>query len=123
LRLRRSSLTVLQASGYPGLPGVFTQGQIAGWKRVTDAVHAKGGLIYCQLWHAGRATVPALIEGQDTLSSSDIPIKGTAVDGSEYASNPPKSMTIEEIKEVVESFGAAARRCIEAGFDGVEIHG
>jgi 2,4-dienoyl-CoA reductase-like NADH-dependent reductase (Old Yellow Enzyme family) len=113
-----------QASGYPGLPGVFTTGQLAGWKRVTEAVHAKGGLIYCQLWHVGRATVPALIEGNQTISSSDISITGKAVDGSEYSASPPRPMTVEEIKEVTAEFAAAAKRCVEhAGFDGVEIHG
>ena len=113
----------LQCGGYPGIPGVFTSGQLAGWKRVTDAVHAKGGFIYCQIWHVGRATVPALIEGQTTLSSSDIPIKGKAVNGQEYSDFPPRPATIEEIKGIVENFATAAKRCVEAGFDGVEIHG
>lgn len=111
-----------QASGYPGLPGVFSPGQIAGWKRVTDAVHAKGGFIYCQIWHVGRASSRGLI-GQQTVSSSDIPIKGNAVDGSDYAADPPRPMTVEEIHEVTKDFGEAAKKCIEAGFDGVEIHG
>ena len=117
-------LIQFQASGYPGIPGVFTTGQLAGWKRVTDAVHAKGGSIICQLWHVGRATVPALIEGKQTMSSSDVPIEGNAVDGSAYAANPPRLMTLEEIKEVTAEWATASKRCIEdAGFDGVEIHG
>ena len=95
-----------------------------GWKRVTDAVHAKGGFIYCQIWHVGRGTVPALIEGNQTWSSSDIPIKGKAVNGDEYADFPPRPMTVEEINGVVTNFADAAKRCVEdAGFDGVEIHG
>jgi len=85
----------VQCGGYPGIPGVFTSGQVAGWKRVTDIVHAKGGFIYCQIWHVGRATVPALIEGQTTLSSSDIPIKGKAVNGQDYSDFPPRPATIE----------------------------
>jgi 2,4-dienoyl-CoA reductase-like NADH-dependent reductase (Old Yellow Enzyme family) len=97
---------------------------LEGWKRVTDAVHEKGGFIYCQIWHVGRGTVPALIEGNTTLSSSDIPIKGKAVNGDEYADYPPRPMTIEEINDVVNEFADAAKRCVEeAGFDGVEIHG
>ncbi|KAG0651219.1 Nicotinate catabolism cluster hxnS [Hyphodiscus hymeniophilus] len=112
------------ASGYPGIPGVFTTGQLAGWKRVTDAVHAKGGFIYCQLWHVGRGTVPALIEGKETISSSNIPIKGPAVNGDEYSATPPRPATVEEIKEITAEWAAASKRCIEdAGFDGVEIHG
>jgi len=111
------------ASGYPGVAGIFTPSQITGWKKVTDAVHAKGGYIYNQLWHVGRETVPALIEGHTALSSSDIPIEGKALNGAEYADTPPKPMTKEEIAETVKEYAAAAKRSIEAGFDGVEIHG
>ncbi|PSS10865.1 hypothetical protein M430DRAFT_108476 [Amorphotheca resinae ATCC 22711] len=110
-------------SGYPGVAGVFTPGQIAAWKRVTDAVHAKGGFIFCQIWHVGRATVPSLIEGNTTMSSSDIPITGKALTGAEYSDTPPKPMTVDQIKGVVSDFADAAKKCVEAGFDGVEIHG
>ncbi|KAK4943159.1 hypothetical protein LTR10_017183 [Elasticomyces elasticus] len=112
-----------QACGYPGVPGIFTKSQIAGWKRVTDAIHAKGGFIFCQLWHVGRATVPSFLDGKPCVSSSSIPLKGKALDGSDYASTPPKELTVEEIQEIVQEFAAAAKRAMEAGFDGVEIHG
>jgi 2,4-dienoyl-CoA reductase-like NADH-dependent reductase (Old Yellow Enzyme family) len=102
---------------------VFTPGQLAGWKRVTDAVHAKGGFIYCQIWHVGRATVPALIEGNTTLSSSNFAIAGKAVNGEEYGDFPPRPMTVDEIHSVTKEFAEAAKRCLGAGFDGVEIHG
>ncbi|KZF25826.1 FMN-linked oxidoreductase [Xylona heveae TC161] len=111
------------ACGYPGVPGIFTLDQIAGWKRVTDAVHAKGGFIFCQLWHVGRATCPSFLDGHNTVSSSDIPIGGKAFDGTDYASNPPKPMSIDQIQETVHEFAAAAKRAMQAGFDGVEIHG
>ncbi|KAJ5981751.1 hypothetical protein N7522_013379 [Penicillium canescens] len=111
------------AAGYPGVPGIFTPSQIAGWKKVTDAVHAKGAFIYCQLWHVGRATVSSFIEGRDVLGASEIPITGNALDGSEYAASPPRPMTTEEIQETVKEYVAAAKRAREAGFDGVEIHG
>ncbi|KUJ17909.1 12-oxophytodienoate reductase 1 [Mollisia scopiformis] len=123
LQLTEATNISLLASGYPGIPGVFTPAQIAGWKRVTDAVHAKGGFIYCQIWHVGRASSSKLLGGKQTVSSSDIPIKGNAVDGTDYAADPPRPMTVEEIQEIVKDFGAAAKKCIEAGFDGVEIHG
>jgi len=90
----------------------------------TDAVHAKGGYIFCQIWHVGRATVPALIEGHQTLSSSNIPIKGQAVNGDEYSDFPPRPMTVEEIQIVARDFAEAAKAAVDvAGFDGVEIHG
>ncbi|EKV11627.1 12-oxophytodienoate reductase opr, putative [Penicillium digitatum] len=111
------------AAGYPGVPGIFTSSQIAGWKKVTDAVHTKGGYIYCQLWHVGRATVSSLIEGKEVLGASEIPLAGNALDGSEYAASPPRAMTVEEIQDTVKEFAAAAKRARDAGFDGVEVHG
>lgn len=111
------------AAGYPGVPGIFTDTQIAGWRKVTDAVHAKGAFIYCQLWHVGRATVPSFIDGKQALSSSDIPISGNGLDGTEYAVLPPRPMSIEEIQDTVKEYAAAAKRAMDAGFDGVEVHG
>lgn len=90
---------------------------------MTDAIHAKGGFIFCQLWHVGRATVPSLLDGKDSVSSSNIPISGKALDGSDYAATPPKPMSVEEIQDTVKEFAAAGKRALEAGFDGVEIHG
>lgn len=112
-----------QAAGYPGVPGIFTPSQIAGWKKVTDAVHAKGAVILCQLWHVGRATTPGWLGGRQTVSSSNIPISGKALDGSEYADAPPRPLTVDEIKQTVAEYAAASKRAIQAGFDGVEIHG
>jgi 2,4-dienoyl-CoA reductase-like NADH-dependent reductase (Old Yellow Enzyme family) len=113
----------MQAAGYPGVPGIFTPSQIEGWKKVTNAVHAKGGLILCQLWHVGRATTPGFLGGKTPLAPSDIPISGKALDGTEYADAPPRPMTVDDIKEVVLEYAAASKRAIDAGFDGVEIHG
>lgn len=111
------------ASGYPGVPGLFSQTQLEGWKRVTDAVHSKGGFIYCQIWHTGRASPKGLLGGKQPMSSSDIPISGNALDGTLYSDAPPKPMTMEEIHEVTNDFAKAAKNAVEAGFDGVEIHG
>lgn len=105
------------------MPGIFTQSQIAGWKKVTEAVHVKGAYIFCQLWHVGRATVPSLLGGQQAVSSTNIPISGKALDGTEFSAFPPKAMTVAEIHETVDEFAAAAQRAMDAGFDGVEIHG
>ncbi|KAF1349159.1 12-oxophytodienoate reductase 1 [Delphinella strobiligena] len=111
------------ASGYPGVPGLFSQTQLEGWKRVTDAVHSKGGFIYSQIWHTGRASPKGLLGGKQPMSSSDIPISGKALDGTLYSDAPPRPMTVEEIQEVTNDFAKAAKNAIEAGFDGVEIHG
>jgi 2,4-dienoyl-CoA reductase-like NADH-dependent reductase (Old Yellow Enzyme family) len=89
---------------------------------VTDAVHSKGAFIYCQLWHVGRATVPGLLGGADAVSSTTVPIKGKALDGTEYSATPPRIMTVDEIKAEAKEYAAAAKRALQAGFDGVEIH-
>ncbi|KAL4959703.1 alkene reductase [Aspergillus stella-maris] len=123
LMLTEATPISASAAGYPGVPGIFTPSQIAGWKKVTDAVHAKGGLILCQLWHVGRATTPGMLGGKQPVSSSDIPISGNAPDGTVFADAPPRPMTVDDIKETVAEYAAASKRAIEAGFDGVEIHG
>jgi 2,4-dienoyl-CoA reductase-like NADH-dependent reductase (Old Yellow Enzyme family) len=104
------------------LPGIFSPSQIAGWKKDNDVVHAKGGYMYCQLWHVSRATVFSFIEGKDFLGASDTPISGNALDESEYAASPPRAMTVQEIQDTMHEYAAAAKRAREAGFDGVEVH-
>ncbi|KAM5355155.1 hypothetical protein ACJ41O_001801 [Fusarium nematophilum] len=112
------------ASGYPGIPGVFAASQLAGWKRVTDAVHAKGGFIICQLWYTGRASSSAMRGGEQPLSSSGIPMQGNYFDGTPCAEDPPRPATVAEIQELTATWATAAKNAIEeAGFDGVEIHG
>ncbi|KAI1844519.1 hypothetical protein JX266_009406 [Neoarthrinium moseri] len=122
LQLTEATDICLNASAYPGVPGIFTASQIAGWRKVTDAVHAKGGYIFCQIWHTGRASGPGLLGGQTPLSSSSIPMSGTYLDGMDCAANPPRPMTVDEIAQTTAEFAAAAKRAVEAGFDGVEIH-
>jgi len=67
--------------------------------------------------------VPSFIDGKQALSSSDIPISGNGLDGTEYAALPPRPMSIEEIQDTVKEYAAAAKQAREAGFDGVEVHG
>lgn len=113
----------LGASGYPGCPGVFSTEQLAAWRRVTDAVHAKGGFIVSQLWHTGRASSSAM-HGSKNVSSSNIPMNGCYLDGTPCADDPPRPLTIDEIHELTAEWAAAAKRAVDdAGFDGVEIHG
>lgn len=122
-QLTEATGIALHASGYPGSPGIFTESQIEGWRKITDAVHAKEGFIFCQIWHTGRASPPSFRNGMQPISSSDVPISGKALDGSDYSENPPRPATVDEIHEITAAFAGAAKNAIEAGFDGVEIHG
>ena len=112
--------------GYPGTPGIHTDGQVAGWRAVTDAVHAGGGRIFVQLWHVGRVSHPSLQPGgQLPVAPSAVGIEGamawTAAGQVPYVT--PRPLETDEIARVVEDFAAAARRAYAAGFDGVELHG
>lgn len=112
------------ACGYPGAPGVWTEEQVEAWKPITKAVHDKGGLIFCQLWHCGRASHPDLIGGRTPVSASAIAIQDNAYTPNGPAPYPvPQPLDKEGIKQTVKDFAAAARNAIAAGFDGVEIHG
>ncbi|KAL6901181.1 hypothetical protein GGI43DRAFT_433923 [Trichoderma evansii] len=105
-----------RAAGYENAPGIWTKEQIAGWKQVTDAVHAKGSYIYVQLWALGRVAVPdvAKAEGFQIKAPSPIGLEGLAV---------PEELTTEDIKLFLADYAQAARNAMEAGFDGVELHG
>ncbi|KAI8343901.1 hypothetical protein BC941DRAFT_364928 [Chlamydoabsidia padenii] len=110
------------AGGYPFAPGIFTDEQIAGWRRVTDAVHAKGGLIYNQLWHIGRATLSSCLPNNELPAApSAIAIQGNSLFGTPF--EVPHALTVDEIKDIVNDFAVAAKNAMKAGFDGVEIHG
>ena len=114
------------AQGYPSTPGLHTAEQVAGWRKVTDAVHAKGGKIYVQLWHVGRMSHTAYQpDGQAPVAPSAIAPKAkTFVAGQGMVDcSVPRALETAEIPGVVNDFRTAARNAIEAGFDGVEIHG
>ena len=110
------------------MPGVYTEAQIKGWRGVVDAVHAKGGLIFLQLWHVGRASHSSFQPGGVLpVSSSAVPIsaelKTMTADGKPTTYETPRALETGEIVGVVESFRQAASNALKAGFDGVEIHG
>jgi len=111
--------------GYPGTPGIYSDLQVAGWRRVTDAVHDRGGRIFLQLWHVGRVSDPTLQPGGALpVAPSAVPIQGTYRSRTgtwPYAT--PRALGLAEIPSVVKQFADGARRALEAGFDGVEIHG
>ncbi|MDG3088554.1 alkene reductase [Vibrio hannami] len=117
------------AKGYAWTPGIYTAEQIAGWKKVTDAVHAEGGAIFAQLWHVGRVTHPENIGGQQPVSSSAIKAENVKVFLDNGTDEPgfvdvvePRAMTTEDIKQVVADYRQAALNAVEAGFDGIELH-
>lgn len=105
-------------------PGIYSQEQIEGWKLTTNAVHEKGGRIFMQIWHGGRAAHPLLNGGKESVSASAIAIDGethTPEGKKPYA--VPRALSVDEIKSIVNDFRQAAINAKEAGFDGVEIHG
>lgn len=113
------------AQGYQDTPGVFTDAQVEGWKKVTDTVHAKGGHIFVQMWHVGRVSHRSLQPGGAApLAPSAVRANTKTYVNNGFAEvDEPRALTLDEIKGVVEDFGKAAANAIRAGFDGVEIHG
>jgi N-ethylmaleimide reductase len=111
--------------GYPGTPGIHTDEQVAGWRQVTEAVHAAEGRIFLQLWHVGRVSHPYFQQGGALpVAPSAIAIQGSA--RTPEGPKPfvaPRALELAEIPRRVEDFAAGARRALAAGFDGVEIHG
>ncbi|MGD1841286.1 MAG: alkene reductase [Thermonemataceae bacterium] len=112
--------------GYPRIPGIFTQAQIEGWKLVTSAVHEKDGKIFLQIMHVGRVAHPDnMPEDAEMIAPSAIAAEGEMyTDENGPQKHPtPRPMTKEDIKQAVEEYAQAAKNAIEAGFDGVELHG
>ncbi|WP_394129032.1 alkene reductase [Shewanella maritima] len=113
--------------GYPNTPGLFTPEQIKGWRVVTDAVHQQGGKIFAQLWHTGRVAHPHFFGGDsgegDVLSASDVAIEGSVPRMRELTYQTPTPASIAQINQLIADYAQAAANAIDAGFDGVEIHG
>ena len=113
-----------QAIGSPFTPGIYTNEQVEAWKKVTQAVHDKGGVIYAQLWHTGRVGHSLVKNGQLPVAPSAIGIEGqqhfTAEGPKDYET--PRELTISEIEQIVQDYKKAAIHAMEAGFDGVELH-
>src|ERR1700752_4529005 len=111
--------------GYAGAPGIYSDTQIAGWRRVTNAVHAKGGRIFLQLWHVGRQShVDLQPNGEAPVAPSAIAAEGYAYTKQvEVPFSMPRALELKEIPGIIEEFRAGAERALSAGFYGVEIHG
>lgn len=119
-----------QGQGYSFTPGIHSIEQINGWKKVTSAVHAKGGKIFVQLWHVGRMSHPSFHNGDLPVAPSVIPFQGQVwvynearQSGEKLDCPVPRELTREEIHQIIENYRNAAANAIAAGFDGVEIHG
>ncbi|MBB4199741.1 alkene reductase [Rhodoblastus sphagnicola] len=115
-----------QGQGYANTPGCYTDAQVKGWKKVTDAVHARGGTIVVQLWHTGRVSHTSFQkDGQAPVGPSAIRANTkTFIAGTGFVDvSTPRALELQEIPGIVEDFRNACARAIEAGFDGVELHG
>lgn len=112
-----------QGVGYPNTPGIWSEKQVAAWKEIVDAVHAKGGKIAIQLWHVGRVSDPVFLDGEKPVAPSAIAPEGhvTAV-RPKRPYGEPRALETEEIPGIVEDFRKAAINAKRAGFDAIEVH-
>lgn len=115
LLISEGTFPAARLGGYDNVPGIYNSEQIKGWKNVTDAVHAKGSFIFCQLWGLGRAATPEVLakEGNRVISSGNLPMPNGAV---------PQPLDEAGIEQTIEQYTQAAKNAIAAGFDGVEVH-
>lgn len=112
-----------QGVGYVNTPGIYSDEQVAGWKKITKAVHEKGGKIFIQLWHVGRMS-------HSDFHNGELPVAPSAINPNDKSYTPqgfkdtvtPRELTIPEIQDIVQDFRHAAKNAMAAGFDGVEIH-
>ncbi|MBV9928913.1 MAG: alkene reductase [Acidobacteria bacterium] len=112
------------AKGYVRTPGIYTPEQLEGWRPVAEAVHARGGKVFMQLFHTGRIALPDFLpEGAQPVAPSAVRAKGqNYTDGGMKEFVTPREITVEEIRQTVRDFADAAANAVEAGFDGVELH-
>src|SRR5215208_8071629 len=113
--------------GNPAVPGIYSEAQINGWRAVVEAVHAKSGLIFLQLWHVGRVSHSSFQPGGALpVAPSAVPIAdlrtGTA-DGKAVPYETPRALETSEVSGIVDAYRLAAKNALAAGFDGVEVHG
>lgn len=119
-----------RGQGYAWTPGIHSQEQIEGWKKVTQAVHAEGGIIFAQLWHVGRVSHTSLQPNEaapvapSAIAARNVKVFIETGPGTGMLADPsfPRELTTAEVKELVQLYVQAARNALEAGFDGIEIH-
>ncbi|MFG1224223.1 alkene reductase [Xanthobacter wiegelii] len=125
LLITEASQISQQGQGYQDTPGIYTDAQVEGWKKVTDAVHAKGGRIFIQLWHVGRVSHTSLQPngGAPVAPSALTAATKTFVNNGFAETSAPRALELSEIPGIIEDYRRAAANAIKAGFDGVEVHG
>ncbi len=128
LIIAEASPVMATGFGSPGVPGIYSERQVEGWRKVVDAVHAKGGLIFLQLWHVGRVSHSSFQPGGALpVAPSAVPIsaefKAMTADGKAVPYETPRALETSEIPGVIEAYRQGAKNALKAGFDGVEIHG
>ncbi|HEX7984903.1 MAG TPA: alkene reductase [Duganella sp.] len=124
LILSEATSVTPQGVGYADTPGLWSDEQVEGWKEVTAAVHAAGGLIFAQLWHVGRISDPELLDGQTPVAPSAIAAEGHVSLLRPMRAYPvPRALETEELAGIVAAYKKGAENAKKAGFDGVEIHG
>ncbi|MBE9049787.1 alkene reductase [Nostocales cyanobacterium LEGE 11386] len=112
------------SNGYINCPGIYSPEQVTAWQQVTDAVHAKGGKIFLQLWHSGRVGHPFLLDGELPVAPSAIAATGTLhTPRGKVTLETPRALETDEISQIIEQFRQGAKNAMNAGFDGVELHG
>src|ERR1700732_5056084 len=125
LLITEASQVSQQGQGYQDTPGIYSKEQVAGWRKVTERVHAKGGRIFIQLWHVGRVSHTSLQPNNGApVGPSAVRAQGkTFVNNTFTEISEPRALALEEIPGIIEGFRRGAANALEAGFDGVEIHG
>ena len=126
LLITEATYVAARAGGADNVPGVWSKEQIQAWKKVADAVHARGSYIFMQIWALGRAANPNTITSPDSESNPGGPYPYVSASDVQLSNKPvpPRALTDAEVREYVELFGQAAKNAVfGAGFDGVEIHG
>lgn len=124
LIISEATIVSPMGAGYPNTPGIWSKEQVEGWLKITEAVHQAHGRIFLQLWHVGRVSDPSYLDGNLPLAPSAIPATGHVSllrPKREYVT--PRSISTNEINQIIEQFRIASQNALNAGFDGVEIHG
>jgi N-ethylmaleimide reductase len=124
LLIAEATMAMEGCSAFYAEPGIHSQEQVVGWKKVTSAVHAKGGKIFLQIWHGGRACHPLLNNGRECVAPSAIAIEGEVhLPTGKVPYTVPRELKDAEIPTIIGGFKTAAKNAKDAGFDGVEVHG